>query len=95
MSAPERRLTVQNKPHTLLTELSRPGRITGGLEVAALLEAWGFERRGRVEVLDPEEVQFWIHPKHPDLHMTVPIGSPLSQHVVDYAGYLIRFLRNR
>ncbi len=81
------------EPETLLTELLRPGRVTGGLEVAALLEAWGFERGGRVDAVEPEEAQFWIHPDHPHLHMTVPIGCPLSRHVVDYASYLLRFLR--
>jgi hypothetical protein len=79
---------------TLLTDLTRPARTTGGLEVGALLEAWGFVHGGPVDTLEPEQVLFWIHPDHPQLHMTVPIGGPLPPYVVDYAAHLIRTLRD-
>lgn len=79
---------------TLLTDLSRPGRTTGGLEVGALLEAWGFVHGGPVDTETPERALFWIHPDHPQLHMTVPIGGPLSHYVVDYAAHLIRALKD-
>lgn len=61
--------------------------------MGALLEAWGFVRGGRVDVVEPEEAYFWVHPDQPDLHMTVPIGSPLSGQVMRYASFLIRCLK--
>jgi hypothetical protein len=79
---------------TLLTDLSRPDRTTGGLEVGTLLEAWGFVHGGPVDTEEPEQALFWIHPEHPHLHMTVPIGGPLHRYVVDYAAHLIRALKD-
>ena len=73
-----------------LVELARPERTTGGLEVAHLLEAWGFVRGARLNSADPEQAVFYIHPTLPHLHMTIPIGSPLCHYVVDYAAQLIR-----
>ena len=78
----------------LLTDITRPGRTTGGIEVGALLEAWGFVHGGAVDTQEPEQALFWIHPEHPHLHMTVPIGGPLSRFVVDYAAHLIRSLQD-
>jgi hypothetical protein len=78
----------------MLTDLTRPGRTSGGLEVGALLEAWGFVHGGPVDAQEPEQALFWIHADHPHLHMTVPIGGPLSRFVVDYAAYLIRALQD-
>ncbi|HMA44221.1 MAG TPA: hypothetical protein VKO86_09400 [Gemmatimonadales bacterium] len=77
----------------LLVDLSRADRTTGGLEVGALLEAWGFVHGGPVDTQEPEQALFWIHPEHPQLHMTVPIGGPLPRFVVDYAAHLIRTLQ--
>ena len=79
---------------TLLTDLTRPERTTGGIEVGALLEAWGFVHGGPVDSQEPEQALFWIHPDHPQLHMTVPIGGPLPRYVVDYAAHLIRTLKD-
>jgi hypothetical protein len=79
---------------SLLDDLTRPGRTTGGLEVGALLEAWGFVHGGPVDTETPERALFWIHPDHPHLHMTVPIGGPLSPYVVGYAAQLIRTLKD-
>ena len=77
---------------TMLLELSDPGRIAGGGELASLLEAWGFVRGDRLDALDPEVALFYIHPDHPVLHMTIPIGSRLPRSVMDYAFHLIRAL---
>lgn len=76
----------------ILRELSRPERTTGGIEVASLLEAWGFVRGGRLDGEDPETAVFYVHPEHPFLHMSIPIGGPLPRYVVDYAAHLIRSL---
>ncbi|HEY6222240.1 MAG TPA: hypothetical protein VIW26_00530 [Gemmatimonadales bacterium] len=88
MSGKARIITAE----AMLLELSRPERTTGGLEVAALLEAWGFVRGGRLNGEDPETALFYVHPQHRFLHMSIPIGGPLPRHVVDYAAYLIRAL---
>lgn len=77
---------------TMLLELSDPGRIAGGGELASLLEAWGFVRGDRLDAEDPEVALFYIHPDHPVLHMTIPIGSRLPRSVMDYAFHLIRSL---
>ena len=78
--------------HGQLVELSRPERLTGGLEVAELLEAWGFVRGGRLDGEEPEPALFYIHPAHRHLHMSIPLGAPLCHYVIDYAGQLIRNL---
>ena len=91
MSAKANRLTAE----TMLLELSDPARITGGIELASLLEAWGFVRGGRLDGADPEIALFYIHPDHPFLHMAIPIGGPLPRSVMDYAFHLIRSLENR
>lgn len=88
MSGKERAATAQ----AMLLELSRQERTTGGIEVATLLEAWGFVRGGRLNGEDPETALFYIHPEHRFLHMSIPIGGPLPRHVVDYAAYLVRSL---
>ena len=77
---------------TLLLELSDPARIAGGGELASLLEAWGFVRGDRLDGDDPEVALFYIHPEHPVLHMTIPIGSRLPRSVMEYAFHLIRSL---
>lgn len=76
----------------MLVEVSRPERITGGLEVASLLEAWGFVRGDRLDGEDTETAVFYVHPEHPFLHMSIPIGGPLPRYVVDFAAHLIRAL---
>jgi hypothetical protein len=76
----------------MLFELSRPERTTGGIEVASLLEAWGFIRGARLDGEDPETALFYVHPEHRFLHMSIPIGGPLPRYVVDYAAHLIRSL---
>jgi hypothetical protein len=91
MSGKTRRVTAE----TMLLELSDPARITGGLELASLLEAWGFVRGGRLDGEDPETALFYIHPEHPFLHMSIPIGGPLPRYVMDYAFHLIRSVENR
>lgn len=53
-----------------------------------------FVHGGPVDTQEPEQALFWIHPEHPHLHMTVPIGGPLSRFVVDYAAHLIRSLQD-
>jgi hypothetical protein len=78
----------------MLAEVTRVDRVTGGLEVGALLEAWGFVQGDPIDAGDPPRAVFWFHPEHPALHMTVPIGGPLCRPVVDYASYLIRSLKN-
>ncbi|HKE90385.1 MAG TPA: hypothetical protein VKB45_08615 [Gemmatimonadales bacterium] len=88
MSGKQRAATAQ----AMLLELSRPERTTGGIEVATLLEAWGFVRGGRLNGEDAETALFYIHPEHRFLHMSIPIGGPLPRHVVDYAAHLIRSL---
>lgn len=75
-----------------LVELSRPERLTGGLEVAALLEAWGFVRGGRLEGEGSEPALFYIHPAYRHLHMSIPLGAPLCHYVIDYAGQMIRMV---
>lgn len=88
MSGKERLATAQ----AMLLEMSRPERTTGGIEVASLLEAWGFVRGGRLDGEDSEAAVFYVHPQHPFLHMSIPIGGPLPPYVVDYASHLIRAL---
>jgi len=78
--------------HEKLVELSRPERLTGGLEVASLLEAWGFVRGKRLDGEEPEPALFYFHPTYRHLHMSIPVGAPLCHYVVDYAGQLIRQL---
>jgi hypothetical protein len=91
MSGKTRRVAAE----TMLLELSDPARITGGLELASLLEAWGFVRGGRLDGDDPEIALFYIHPEHPYLHMSIPIGGPLPRTVMDYAFHLVRSVENR
>ena len=79
---------------TMLLELSDPARVTGGPELAGLLEAWGFVRGGRLDGDDPETALFYIHPEHPFLHMSIPIGGPLPRVVMDYAFHLVRSIEN-
>lgn len=85
------RLTAE----TMLLELSDPGRISGGIELASLLEAWGFVRGNRLDSQDPEIALFYIHPEHPFLHMSIPIGGPLPRYVMDYAFHLVRSVENQ
>ncbi|HXJ29097.1 MAG TPA: hypothetical protein VNG35_00575 [Gemmatimonadales bacterium] len=91
MSGRTNRLTAE----TMLLELSDPGRVSGGVELASLLEAWGFVRSGRLDGEDPETALFYIHPEHPFLHMSIPIGGPLPRYVMDYAFHLVRSVENR
>lgn len=91
MSGKANRVTAE----TMLLELSDPARITGGLELAGLLEAWGFVRGSRLNGADQETALFYIHPEHPFLHMSIPIGGPLPRYVMDYAFHLVRSVENR
>ena len=90
MSGKPSRFTAE----TMLLELSDPARVTGGLELAGLLEAWGFVRGGRLDGDEPETALFYIHPEHPFLHMSIPIGGPLPRFVMDYAFHLVRSIGN-
>lgn len=91
MSRLERRATAE----AMLLELSDPGRVTGGIDLATMLEAWGFVRGGGLGGEEPEIALFYLHPEHPFLHMSIPIGGPLPRHAIDYAAQLIRSLEDR
>ena len=91
MSDRGNRLTAE----TMLLELSDPARVTGGIELASLLEAWGFVRGSRLDGQDPEIALFFIHPEHPFLHMSIPIGGTLPRYVMDYAFHLVRSVENQ